>query len=470
MMRRPTSIPGLVLHLVRLRVADSPRLARATAFGLAATLALAAPLALRNTPATAPSPHTTMPLAGGHCVATGAFCLADRTCGHGDHCVDSHDLRGFVMRSLAPETRDDALPLSPTIAWGGDGFGIVWSSVDGESADLWFARTNANGQRSGQPVRLTRGTTLKLSPSIAASSDGYAVAWTDLGDDGVTAWLQRIDRNGAARGQAQKLTPPNTIDLLPRVVWNGAEWAVTWYRLESPIDAAVRFARITPDGNRVGEDRTIASKTLPSGPLGFAFMGDAYGLGWSAIDPRNESGQTLFVRIGAGGDATAPFRVSGGAQPNGAVCLAWSGSHFGTVWEDAVSLDEDAPLGRLAFAGVTPTSLAAPRREVTPRDAYHGMPSLAWSGAQYGLAWSRIGGDGADVFFTRLDVRGASVGSPLRLTPGALGIMPAVAWSGSHFAVAWTHLGVRGVQLRLARVDANGRRAGDDVVLAGDAP
>lgn len=475
--RRPTTIPAMLLHLARLHPAHAGAALAVTAVG-----ALAAGLALRPAPAPLPagrvtvfpaspaSPVARSVLGVGVCSTRPVVCVSDATCGAGARCVDPNDLRGLVLRHRSPGTREDEIPVFPAMAWGGEGYGLAWSGLSDESADVWFARASAAGQRLGNPVRVTRSPSVKVFPSVAASPAGYAVTWTDIRDDGdVSVWMQRLDRAGAAQGQPARIPQGAGLSLLPRVVWNGREYAVLWYHLASQSDLSVRFARFTPDGARVGADATVAAGVLPTGAPGFAWMGDGYGAAWSTIAPRGNEGQTMFARIGAGGEASTPFRVSSVRGQNGAVTLAWAKGHFGAVWEDDVTLDdEEAALGRLAFAGVTPTSLAVPRRELTPRDALYTQPSLAWTGAQYGLTWARVGSDGADVYFRRLDDKGQNVGDPLKFTAGAIGIFPTLAWSGTEFAVAWTHLGARGFQLRFGRIDANGRRVGNDGVIAGD--
>ncbi len=70
------------------------------------------------------------------------------------------------------------------------------------------------------------------------------------------------------------------------------------------------------------------------------------------------------------------------------------------------------------------------------------------------------------MFFNRLDAQGAPSRSPIRFTAGALGLFPSMAWSGREFGVAWTHIGARGIQLRFARVNSEGKRVGDDVAIA----
>lgn len=463
----------MLVHLARTQVARAPRVAAAISVGLVSVGFLGV-VAVTSKPSSQPAVHAPhraalarVQVAGGTCAASGAFCVSDLTCGRGDRCVDRHAVSSLLARGLGPGPLDDALPISPSLVWNGEGWAVVWSAIDEETAEIFFARASATGQRIGPPIRLTRGASLKVLPSLAASPDGYAVTWTDVSDD-ITAWVLRLDKAGNPRGPATKVSPQQGLDLASRVVWNGHDYALAWYHASSSSDLTIRFARLGADGNRVGEERAVAERVIPTGLFDLRSMGDGYGLGWSAQGPRGDAGQTVFARVGAGGEASQPFRVAPAQGQNGTVALAWAKGNFGVVWEDALSLDEDAPLSRLAFAGVGATAVTVPRRELTPRDAYFTQASLAWGSTQYGLTYARIGGDGADVFFNRLDAQGVPARTPIRFTQGALGLFPSLAWSGSEFAVAWTHIGARGIQLRLARVNADGRRVGDDVTLAGD--
>lgn len=466
-MRRPVTITGMLFHLARGRASRSPRaLALAAALGGAALVSVAA--LHSSCPARREDHHRAMhaQVAGGACVASGAFCVNDLTCGRGDRCADPRDVMGTLARALGPGTRDDALPISPTVAWNGDGWAVAWSAIEDEAAEIYFARANAAGQRVGAPVRLTRSGSLKVLPSLAASPDGYAVTWTDVADDAISTWVLRLDKAGAPRGAPARLSGAQGLGIASRVVWNGHDYALAWYNATSAQDLALRFARVGADGSRVGEERSIAERILPTGLFDLRSMGDGYGAGWSAQGGRGAAAQSVFVRVGAGGEGGSPLRVASTQGQNGSVALAWNGRHFGYVWEDSVSLDEeDAMLSRLAFAGVTPGSVAVPRRELTPRDAYFTQATLTAAGSQYGLTYARIADDGADVFFNRLDAQGVPARNPIRFTQGALGLFPSMAWSGTEFGVAWTHIGARGIQLRFARVNAEGKRVGDDVAL-----
>jgi hypothetical protein len=473
-MRRPNTISGMLAHLARFYIARSPRiaaLATVTVTGLG-MLAVHQRAEVPEVPVyrTAISHPVVAPL-GGNCSQSETFCVSDSMCSRGDHCVDTtHALATLRNAAVQHGIRDDdALPISPSLTYNGEGWSLVWSALTDESADLWFARANAAGQRIGQPVRLTRSPTLKILPSLASSPDGYAVAYTEVGDEGVSAWMQRLDRTGAVKGSPIRLGAASSLDIAPRTVWNGHDFATIWYHADSPSDLSVRFVRIAPDGSRVGNERAIAEKIIPTGIADLRAMTDGYGAAWSSIAPRGDNGQTVFVRVGQNGEASAPMRVAAAQGQNGSVSLAWSSQSFGVLWEDNMSIDDqDEPLSRLAFAGVTPTSVSIPRRELTPRDAFHTQASLVWGTSQYGVAYARLASDGADVFFNRLSAQGEPSRAPLKFTAGALGLFPTLAHSGSEFGISWLHLGARGIELRFARVNAEGKRVGNDTVMAGE--
>ena len=273
-MRRPVTITGMLLHLARGRASRSPR-AVALAVALAGASLVSVAALHTSCPARREVQHRTMhaQVAGGTCVASGAFCVNDLTCGRGDRCADPRDVMGTLARAMGPGTRDDALPISPTVAWNGEGWAIAWSAIEDESAEIFFARATASGQRIGAPVRLTRSSSLKVLPSLAASPDGYAVTWTDVGEDAVSTWVLRLDKAGAPRGAAARLSGAQGLGIASRVVWNGHDYALAWYNATSAQDLALRFARVGADGNRVGEERTKADRIMPTGRFDFGSMG-----------------------------------------------------------------------------------------------------------------------------------------------------------------------------------------------------
>jgi hypothetical protein len=45
------------------------------------------------------------------------------------------------------------------------------------------------------------------------------------------------------------------------------------------------------------------------------------------------------------------------------------------------------------------------------------LPSLAWNGREFGIAWTDVRGGGIDVWFARYDAQGRRVGEEVRVSP-----------------------------------------------------
>lgn len=463
MPRRPSSITGMIAHLARLDRARHPARWRAVGLCLAAAaLATPAYLATRPStpaPATAPRAARRVLVLGGQCARSHAVCATDLTCGAGDRCVDATGLNARLARAAAQDA--DAW-ISPTLTPTTDGWAVAFLGMEDERFDLWFARLGADGRRAGNARRLTNADTVKVMPDLAAGAAGFALAYTELGENDVATRVMRLDAQGAAQGQPINLGADG-FNFGGRVAWNGREYAAAWFNVSVVTQMSARFARYTPEGARVGAESNLHGRFAATGTLDLAFTGDAYGLAFNTYLPRDERSETLFLRVGAGGEGSSPLKVAQRPERCGSATLAWSGRNFGVVWEDEVSADEDAPLDRLAFAAVSPGRVDVPRREVTRRDAFQVQPVLAFGGGVYALAWTTIGENGLDVWLARLDAEGKALGAPIQVTRNSMGLLPSVAWNGREFGIAWTDVRGGGIDVWFARYDAQGRRVGEEV-------
>ncbi|MEZ4390096.1 MAG: hypothetical protein R3A48_03285 [Polyangiales bacterium] len=458
----------MLLHLARLDRSRNPRRWRTLGLCVAA-LGLSAPFAM--TRGAAPTPHpqparaaTRRParailVAGGQCARSGTFCASDLTCGAGERCVDVTGMSARVLRAAADDA--DAW-ISPTLTPTADGWALSFLGIEDERLDVWFARLQADGKRVGAARRLTNADTVKVMPDLAAGPAGFALAYTEIGDNDLATRVLRLDAQGAAQGQPITLGGDG-FNFGGRVEWNGREYAAAWYGVSVAAQMSARFARYGQDGARVGGDTTLHSRFAASGLLGFAFTGDAYGVAFNTYIPRDERAETLFLRVGAGGEASAPLKVAQRAERCGSANLAWSGRNFGVIWEDEMSAeDDDTPLNRLAFAAVSPGRVDVPRREVTRRDRFQVQPVIAFGGGVYAVAWTTIGDDGLDVWLARLDGEGKPLGAVTQVTRNSMGLLPSVAWNGREFGIAWTDVRGGGVDVWFARYDAQGRRVGEE--------
>ncbi len=466
-MRRPDSIVGLALHLARLRF-GAPALRRATLLAGALGAGAVTFAALRPCAPTPPPPVARVQARAvawslGHCARGRVACVTDAMCGQGDRCVDPLRL-GARVRAVAP--RDETINVYPHLAVDGDGYGVAWSAVGEDSADIWFARLDGEGKRRGAAVQLTRGGSLRMRPRLARGRAGWAVGWIDVSEEGVESHLLRLDAEGRPQGAPVRVGA-GELTVLSDVIASGAQYGLGYFSASASRQISVHLARFGQDG-AVGAPITVATNQLVLGQLGLASANGAFALGWNHFVPRDERAETFVARVSADGAVAAPVRLDGHAGRNGAVSLDASETQIGAVWEDQFEDSDDAFRNALAFGGLSAAGQALPRRLVTDRRAVNLEPDLVAADAQrHGLVFTRLDDETPTVQFGRLDASGAVVGSLTQLNGRAsLAALGTLVWNGRAYASAWTQLDTDGITLRFARLDANGRRVGAEVPIS----
>jgi len=124
--------------------------------------------------------------------------------------------------------------------------------------------------------------------------------------------------------------------------------------------------------------------------------------------------------------------------------IAWNGTHYGVAWQQASSVGTSVWFVRVNASG---ERAGAPVR--VSEDGFRvGYPTALWNGANWSVLFDASWGEGeGDIHQARVDVRGAMVSAPWRMTRGLRDdIATAIASNGQGFGLAW-----------IARED-NGRR------------
>ncbi len=115
--------------------------------------------------------------------------------------------------------------------------------------------------------------------------------------------------------------------------------------------------------------------------------------------------------------------------------IAWSGTQYGVSWWRNDGGDLSVGFARVTAQGVPGGTPA----RVTERGFTPGPPSLLWNGVSWSLLFEGgFGQDRGDIYQTRVDARGAAVGSPWRMTRGAReDSEPFMATRPQGFAFTW---------------------------------
>lgn len=115
--------------------------------------------------------------------------------------------------------------------------------------------------------------------------------------------------------------------------------------------------------------------------------------------------------------------------------IAWNGTHYGVAWQQASPLGTSVWFVRVHAAG---ERAGAPIR--VSEDGFRvGYPTALWNGANWSVLFDASWGEGeGDIHQARVDVRGAMVSAPWRMTRGPRDdIATAIASNGQGFGLAW---------------------------------
>lgn len=189
------------------------------------------------------------------------------------------------------------------------------------------------------------------------------------------------------------------------------------------------------------------------------WTGDQYGVAtYGELSPEWE---IYFNRLGPTGEPLAP-RVTVTLKPGDSVydpSLVWTGTQFGISWDDAFEIN----FVRLDFGG----GVAAQAAPVTDDPDLSYYPSLSWNGTEYAIAWEEYRHGPAEIYFLRLDALGFRIGDDVRITddPGE-SFVPSLAWTGSDYGLLWGDDRSGQPLLHFNRLDRDGARILNDVPLA----
>ena len=168
-----------------------------------------------------------------------------------------------------------------------------------------------------------------------------------------------------------------------------------------------------------------------------AWTGSGFGLAWE--DFQDGDYEIFFTVLDPGGLQISPVvQITNNSFPDFGPSLVWTGARFGLAWSGGQPEAYDIQFAQLAADG-SPIG-ASTAVTTSPRNSM--LPSLVWNGHGYGVAWYDYRDDPAgyrdDIYFARLDAVGNKIGSDVRVTATSTNAeYPSLAWSGTEYGLAW---------------------------------
>jgi hypothetical protein len=161
----------------------------------------------------------------------------------------------------------------------------------------------------------------------------------------------------------------------------------------------------------------------------------------------------------------AQSRVTNSSGASFVPSLAWTGTEYGLTWSDQRSGDLEIYFTRLNSSG----SKIGSDVRITNAAGDSTKNSLAWTGSEFGLALQDSRTIYTEIYFTRLDISGTKLISEVGVTtahpPGTGALSPILIWQGSEFGIffADTRSGLR--KIFFARLTPDGIEIGEEAPL-----
>ncbi|HUT53750.1 MAG TPA: hypothetical protein VM658_10180 [bacterium] len=350
----------------------------------------------------------------------------------------------------------------PNLAWSGSEYGLVWRDTRTGNRELYFSRLAVDGSTVGLNLRLTYSPSNNELPTLAWSGSEYGIAWYDNRYGNYEIFFNRLDLAGSTVGPDLRLSSNASVSSGPTVIWTGSRYGVAWHDSRDG-DNEIYDSVLAADGNTVLPTETRATQAAGSSNFpSLAWSGwpyNEFGTAW--YDNRDGNYEIYFRRLTADGATVGPeVRLSDDGNGSNYPSLAWTGTEYAVIWEDARTTNWELFFRRIGPDG---TAIGAETR-LTNTWAFSQSSRLVRAGSELGVAWR----EGIEIYFMRLAIDGSTLGTGAPVTTVASAKNePTMAWTGSEFGIAWrdSRDGVQQIYFTRVGIDADG----DGLAIAQDA-
>lgn len=327
--------------------------------------------------------------------------------------------------------------LAPSISPGHPEFAVAWVEKIGDAQyDINLTRIRLSGSTSVNEHSITSVESLSSLPHLSWTGSTYGVIWTDDQDGDNNIYFSIVTQEGELIVDSMKVTATTGISSSRSIVWNGpdpAEYAVAWAdRTDDPQQ--IFLARISDEGSVIRSDFPITTHGA-EGSRGarMAWTDSEIGMAWTRGSSPDE--EIFFARVTAGGTVIdSEVRITDVPGSSRNPDIAWTGSEFAVAWADDRDGRYEIYLNGISEGGVPSGS----ETRITNAAGDSIDPQIVWNGSELGIAWNDARHVNEEIYFARISASGEKLGDEFRLTEDSVkSHMPSLTWSGSQYGLAW---------------------------------
>lgn len=250
---------------------------------------------------------------------------------------------GSKIRDDIRITNDDSISESPSLVWTGSEFGIVWQDYRNDPNptdmdfiyEIYFARVAADGSRIDDDVRITESPSSSNSSKIVWTGSEYGLSWSDDRNVSLDIFFCRVSPLGTKLMDELLVSEPGGEARRPSIAWTGSEYAIIWTDDRDEVSEdqwELYFARVSPDGTKIDSDVRITNAPLRSRNPSLTWSGSEYGVAW--FDYRETYFDIYFARLEPdGGKIGEDIRLTECFENSEFPSIAFSPSGYGISWQ-----------------------------------------------------------------------------------------------------------------------------------------
>jgi hypothetical protein len=230
----------------------------------------------------------------------------------------------------------------PRLVWNGTGYGVTWTENISGFTQVFFARLDAFGTIIGSSIRVsfylvTPPTAHSRSPSIAWSGSGYVVVWEDFrtfGATGVDIYLTELDASGNVARNDLSVSTAGQHQTAPVVVWSSqaGRYQIFWQDLRFGTNEIWGASMVPLSPPATFSSATVTAANSSDTPT-LTDTGAGLGLSWRYQTGTNE--EIYFARLNElGAKIGADLRITNDSADSWYPYITWTGAEYGIFWMD----------------------------------------------------------------------------------------------------------------------------------------
>jgi hypothetical protein len=291
----------------------------------------------------------------------------------------------------------DVAGTSPTVAFAGDHYLVVWTSTAKDAGDIRMALLDAKGAKVTEQA-VAEGAGESAFPSVVAEAGGgFLVVWQDKSASGAVVNGRRVDAQGMPKGAAFQIAASTSAEARPNAAPTTGGAAVAWTDATTSTIGMLTGEMIT---SKTPIDQGTAPTIGGSGAnLGATWVAGSK-VGASAMTSPGAPLTPVMFR-NAVGKANAP-RVA--VHDDGTLTVVWEDNRAGDGNETVylTRIDKSAQAGMEKRLPMSPTSA--------------NYPDVAWTGSHEVIVYYQFRDGPPAIYLSLIAPDLASSGQDLKIS------------------------------------------------------